>query len=70
MAIIVSTSPITTPIVTTGSRPVSVTVPVGKTGPQGPPGEPGADAQWARMTQADYDALPIKDPNVLYIIIG
>ena len=33
-------------------------------GPQGPPG------QWIQMTQAQYNALPIKDPNTLYIIIG
>lgn len=51
----------------TGTRPVHVTVPVGK---QGVPGPPGKDAQWAKMTQAAYDALPDKDPNTLYVIIG
>jgi hypothetical protein len=38
--------------------------PVGNTGPQGPPG------QWTQMTQAAYNALPVKDPNTLYVIIG
>ena len=57
----------TVPIVTTPTRPIDVTVPTGKPGPPGPPGE---DAQWARMTQAEFDALPIKDPNTLYVIIG
>lgn len=33
----------------------------------GPPGPPG---QWMQMTQAAYDALPVKDPNTLYVIIG
>lgn len=36
----------------------------GKTGPQGPPG------LWTQMTQAAYDALPVKDPNTLYVIVG
>lgn len=26
--------------------------------------------QWTQMTQAAYDALPEKDPNVLYVIVG
>lgn len=34
----------------------------------GPPGPAGADGVWQRMTQAEYDALPQKDPNTLYII--
>jgi hypothetical protein len=55
------------PVVTTPIRPVNVTVPTGKPGPPGPPGE---DAQWARMTRAEFDALPVKDPNTLYVIIG
>ena len=33
-------------------------------GPQGPPGE------WTQMTQAAYDALPTKDPDILYVIVG
>jgi hypothetical protein len=37
---------------------------VGPAGPQGPPGA------WTRLTQAEYDALPIKDPTVLYVIVG
>lgn len=33
-------------------------------GPQGPPGE------WTQLTQAQYNAMPTKDPNTLYVIIG
>lgn len=33
-------------------------------GPVGPPG------LWTQMTQAQYDALPMKDPQTLYVIIG
>jgi len=36
----------------------------GPTGPQGPP------APWTQMTQAAYDALPVKDPGTLYVIVG
>ncbi len=25
---------------------------------------------WAVITQAEYDALPVKDPNTVYLIIG
>lgn len=39
-------------------------------GPQGPPGPPGTPAQWTQMTQAAYTALPTKDPNTLYVIVG
>ena len=42
----------------------------GQKGDKGDPGPPGDDAQWQKMTQADYDALPTKDPNTLYVIIG
>jgi hypothetical protein len=38
-------------------------------GPTGPAGAAGADAQWDSMTQAEYDALPVKDPNTLYVIV-
>ena len=34
------------------------------------PGPPGEDAQWDRMTQAQFDALPTKDSETLYVIIG
>lgn len=44
--------------------------PVGPAGPPGPPGPPGPQAQWVQMTQAEYNALPVKDPNTLYVIIG
>lgn len=43
---------------------------VGAKGDPGPPGPPGDDAQWLKMTQAEYNALPNKDPNCLYVIIG
>lgn len=26
--------------------------------------------KWTQMTQAQYDALAVKDPNVLYVIVG
>jgi hypothetical protein len=50
-------------------QPIQVTVPTGKQGVKGDPGQPGQDAQWDSMTQAEYDALPDKDPNTLYVII-
>ena len=36
----------------------------------GPPGPPGTPAQWTQMTAAAYTALPVKDPNTLYVIVG
>lgn len=44
-------------------------------GPQGPPGPAGVPGPqgpggWVQMTLAQYDALPVKDPNVLYVIVG
>lgn len=36
----------------------------GGPGPQGPPG------QWDALTQTEYNALPSKDPNTLYVIIN
>lgn len=36
----------------------------GPPGPQGPPGIPGTQI----LTQAAYDALPVKDPAILYVI--
>lgn len=30
----------------------------------------GEDAHWDAMTQAEYDALPVKDPDTLYIVKG
>lgn len=45
----------------------------GDTGAQGPKGDTGAQGAqgvWVQMTQAAYDALPVKDPNTLYVIIG
>lgn len=42
----------------------------GQTGAQGVQGVPGPQGAWVQMTQAQYDALAVKDPNVLYIIIG
>ena len=59
------------PVITTPESPIKVTVPTGLPGPpgeEGPAGPPGNDAQWVSMTQAQYDALPTKDPNTLYVI--
>lgn len=70
MTITVSTSPSAIPVVSVPSRPINVTVPTGRPGPKGDPGPPGADALWESMTQAAFDALPVKDPNTLYVIIG
>jgi hypothetical protein len=46
--------------------PIGPTGPLGPTGPQGPMGPPGET--WVVMTQTEYDALPVKDPDTLYII--
>ena len=64
--VIVTPSHPTGHFVSTPEQPVNVTVPVGKTGPKGPKGD---DAQWDAMTQAEYDALPVKDSNTLYVIV-
>lgn len=40
-------------------------VQVGNVG--GPKGDPG---KWVSMTQAQYDAIPVKDPETLYVIIN
>jgi hypothetical protein len=42
----------------------------GAKGEPGEPGPPGQDAQWQKLTQAEYNALPTKDPDTLYVIIG
>jgi hypothetical protein len=55
--------------------PLEVVVP-GVQGPPGPqgatgtPGAAGAQGVWVSMTQAAYDALSVKDPAVLYVIVG
>lgn len=56
-------------VITGGTNGVNVTARTGPAGPTGPPGPPGAAAQWDSMTQAEYDALPDKDPNTLYVIV-
>lgn len=38
-------------------------------GPPGPPGPPGPQGQWESMTQAEYDALTLPDPETLYVIV-
>jgi len=51
---------------------VAVTTPdvlVLAAGNVGPPGPPGPQGQWVSMTQAEYDAIPIPDPDTLYVII-
>jgi len=47
--------------------PTGATGSTGQTGPAGPQGLPG---QWQQITQAAYDALAVKDPNTLYVIVG
>jgi hypothetical protein len=50
--------------------------PIGQTGSQGPVGNTGAQGPigpqgvWTQLTQAQYDALPVKDPLILYVIVG
>lgn len=44
--------------------------PTGPTGDPGPTGPAGPSGVWVQMTQASYDALAVKDPNVLYVIVG
>lgn len=39
-------------------------------GPTGPTGPTGPSGVWVSMTQAAYDALPVKDPDTLYVIVG
>jgi len=54
-----------TPTVIVAATPVDVPiVAAANVGPQGPAGA------WTQITQAAYDALPDKDPDVLYVIIG
>jgi len=38
-------------------------------GSVGPPGPPGSAGQWVSLTQAEYDALLVIDPEVLYVIV-
>lgn len=42
----------------------------GPAGPQGQPGPAGAAGIWWSGTQAQYDAIPSKDPNTLYVVTG
>jgi hypothetical protein len=44
--------------------------PKGEKGDQGEQGPPGADANWTKITQEGYDALLVKDPYTLYVIVG
>jgi hypothetical protein len=64
--IITDTEVVVTPVFAA----VGVAGPVGPPGPAGPPGPQGPQGQWDQMTQAEYDALVVKDPNVLYVIVG
>jgi len=52
-----------------GPAGLDSTVP-GPTGPAGVQGPTGPAAVWVQMTQAEYDALAVKDPNTLYVIVG
>ena len=42
----------------------------GPEGPQGPIGPQGESGLWWSGTQAEYDAIPVKDPDTLYVISG
>lgn len=42
-----------------------ILIDVADVGVAGPPGN-----GWVQMTQAEYDALPVKDPDTMYVIIG
>ena len=44
----------------------TVSIVATNTGPRGPQGESG---QWIALTQDEYDAISIPDPDVLYVII-
>lgn len=33
-------------------------------------GSPGPQGKWTSMTQAEFDALTVVDPDTLYVIIG
>lgn len=57
-------------VTSTSPTPITVEAPVGRQGIPGPPGPPGTSAAWDSMTQAQFDALPTKDPDTLYVIIG
>lgn len=37
-------------------------------GPQGPPGPPGPTPTWWAGTQAQFNAIPLKDASTLYVI--
>ena len=41
----------------------------GNPGPKGDPGPPGPQGQWESMTQEEFDAIPVKDPETLYVIM-
>ena len=42
----------------------------GPAGPTGQTGPTGPQAAWTQLTQAQYDNLAVKDPLMLYIIVG
>lgn len=42
----------------------------GSQGPQGNTGAPGPGSPFVVLTQAMYDALPVKDSSTLYVIVG
>ena len=64
--IVVSNGQASTPTVSSTQQRLNITIP---TGPQGPKGDPGNDAQWDSMTLEEYNAIPFKDPNTLYVIV-
>lgn len=50
---------------------IHIDTPDGPPGPPGPPGPAGPQGQTnvISLTQTEFDALPTKDPQTLYIII-
>jgi len=58
-------------VVNVTDRPPVEVIHIGNLGAgPGPKGPPGNDAKWVSMTQAAFNALPVKDPNTLYVILN
>jgi hypothetical protein len=64
--IVVRPSASTVPIIAPTQQRMNISIPTGPPGKEGPPGK---DALWESMTQAEYDALSLKDPQTLYVIV-
>lgn len=69
MTVVINTKP--QPVVVTAPRGLpGPPGPAGGPGPTGPPGPRGPEGRWEAMTQAAFDALAVKDPEVLYVIVA